>query len=57
MDFTGKAKWDAWNSVKGTSKEDAYKAYVDRFIQVGRSCYSKFNLLCVGPRIMYLECY
>ena len=34
LDFTGKAKWDAWTSVKGTSKEDAYKAYVDRFIQV-----------------------
>lgn len=23
-----KAKWDAWNSAKGTSKDDAMKAYV-----------------------------
>ncbi len=23
-----KAKWDAWNSVKGTSKDDAMKAYI-----------------------------
>ncbi|KAJ3916066.1 acyl CoA binding protein-domain-containing protein [Lentinula edodes] len=26
-DFKGKAMWDAWNSVKGMSKEDAQKAY------------------------------
>ncbi len=24
-----RAKWDAWNSVKGTSTEDAMKAYVE----------------------------
>ena len=24
-----RAKWDAWNTVKGTSKEDAAKAYVE----------------------------
>merc|ERR1712032_215826 len=24
-----RAKWDAWNEVKGMSKEDAEKAYVD----------------------------
>mmetsp|Transcript_26711 Transcript_26711/g.39306 ORF Transcript_26711/g.39306 Transcript_26711/m.39306 type:complete len:88 (+) Transcript_26711:439-702(+) len=29
LDFTGKAKWEAWNALKGTSKEDAMKAYVD----------------------------
>ncbi|XP_077968493.1 acyl-CoA-binding protein-like [Styela clava] len=28
LDFTGKAKWDAWDGRKGTSKEDAQKAYV-----------------------------
>lgn len=28
MDFKGKAKWDAWNSVKGTSKETAQQEYV-----------------------------
>jgi len=28
LDFTGKAKWDAWNSRKGMSKEDAEKEYI-----------------------------
>ncbi|XP_042372321.1 acyl-CoA-binding domain-containing protein 7, partial [Plectropomus leopardus] len=28
MDVKGKAKWDAWNSRKGMSKEDAMSAYV-----------------------------
>ncbi|XP_072029625.1 acyl-CoA-binding protein-like [Amphiura filiformis] len=28
MDFTGKAKWDAWNARKGTSQADADAEYV-----------------------------
>lgn len=28
MDFKGKAKWDAWNGLKGTSKEEAEKKYI-----------------------------
>lgn len=28
FDLKGKAKWEAWNKKKGTSKEDARKAYV-----------------------------
>lgn len=28
FDLKGKAKWEAWNKKKGTSKEDAKKAYV-----------------------------
>merc|ERR1711953_1001892 len=28
MDFTGKAKWDAWNGKKGTSQADAEQAYI-----------------------------
>lgn len=28
-DMVGRAKWDAWNGVKGTSKEDAMQQYVD----------------------------
>ncbi|XP_055066201.1 acyl-CoA-binding domain-containing protein 7 [Misgurnus anguillicaudatus] len=28
MDFKGKAKWDAWNSRKGMSNEDAMSAYI-----------------------------
>ncbi|XP_062823495.1 acyl-CoA-binding protein [Anolis carolinensis] len=28
LDFKGKAKWDAWNGLKGMSKEDAMKAYI-----------------------------
>ncbi|KAK5892371.1 hypothetical protein CesoFtcFv8_012756 [Champsocephalus esox] len=28
LDFKGKAKWDAWNSRKEKSKEDAMSAYI-----------------------------
>ncbi|CAI5637953.1 acyl-CoA-binding protein [Oreochromis niloticus] len=28
LDFTGKAKWDAWNARKGLSKEEAMVKYV-----------------------------
>ena len=28
-DLIGRAKWDAWNGVKGTSSEDAKQQYVD----------------------------
>lgn len=27
-DMVGRAKWDAWNEVKGTGKDDAMKQYV-----------------------------
>lgn len=30
LDLKGKAKWDAWNELKGTSKESAMRAYVDK---------------------------
>ncbi|KAK3543563.1 hypothetical protein QTP70_023900 [Hemibagrus guttatus] len=30
LDFTGKAKWDAWDAKKGMSKEDAVKAYISK---------------------------
>ncbi|XP_040888541.1 acyl-CoA-binding protein-like [Toxotes jaculatrix] len=29
FDFTGKAKWDAWDARKGLSKDEAMAAYVD----------------------------
>ena len=29
MDFVGRAKYDAWAALKGTSSEDAKQAYVD----------------------------
>ncbi|ACO60826.1 predicted protein [Micromonas commoda] len=29
LDFKGKAKWDAWEKCKGTSKEDAMAKYVE----------------------------
>jgi len=29
LDFKGKAKWDAWDGLKGTSKEDAMAKYVE----------------------------
>ena len=28
-DMVGRAKWDAWNGLKGTSKGDAQQQYVD----------------------------
>ncbi|KAM9782817.1 acyl-CoA-binding domain-containing protein 7 [Neosynchiropus ocellatus] len=28
LDLKGKAKWDAWNSRKGMSKDDAMTAYI-----------------------------
>ncbi|KAL6051733.1 hypothetical protein STEG23_013905 [Scotinomys teguina] len=30
LDLKGKAKWDSWNNLKGTSKESAMKAYVEK---------------------------
>lgn len=29
LDLKGKAKWDAWNSRKGMSQDDAKSKYVD----------------------------
>ena len=29
VQMEARAKWDAWNSVKGMSKEEAMKQYVD----------------------------
>ena len=28
-DMVGRAKWDAWNGMKGTSSDDAMQQYVD----------------------------
>ena len=28
-DMVGRAKWEAWNTLKGTSAEDAMQQYVD----------------------------
>ncbi|XP_072010367.1 acyl-CoA-binding domain-containing protein 7 [Engystomops pustulosus] len=30
LDLKGKAKWEAWNSKKGLSKDDAMSAYVSK---------------------------
>lgn len=29
MDMVGRAKWDAWSEIKGTTKNDAMQQYVD----------------------------
>ncbi|KAI0701892.1 acyl-CoA-binding protein [Cerioporus squamosus] len=34
LDFVGKAKWDAWKSVEGTSTEEAYQKYVEKLIEI-----------------------
>ena len=28
-DMVGRAKWDAWNGLKGTAKDDAMQHYID----------------------------
>ncbi len=28
-DLVGRAKWDAWNELKGTSSDDAQQQYID----------------------------
>ncbi|NJM43153.1 MAG: acyl-CoA-binding protein [Brachymonas sp.] len=28
-DMVGRAKWDAWNKIKGTDQDDAMQQYVD----------------------------
>jgi acyl-CoA-binding protein len=28
-DMIGRAKWDAWDALKGTSKDDAMQQYID----------------------------
>lgn len=28
-DMVGRAKWDAWNGVKGTTQDDAMQQYID----------------------------
>ncbi|XP_056145117.1 acyl-CoA-binding protein [Lampris incognitus] len=32
LDFTGKAKWDAWEKMKGKSQEDAMTEYI-KFVE------------------------
>jgi diazepam-binding inhibitor (GABA receptor modulator, acyl-CoA-binding protein) len=34
-DMIGRAKWDAWNGFKGTSKDQAMQQYVDLFGSLG----------------------
>ncbi len=29
-DMVGRAKWDAWNTLKGTSQADAMQQYIDQ---------------------------
>lgn len=34
-DMVGRAKWDAWNGLKGTSSDDAMQQYVDLIESLG----------------------
>jgi diazepam-binding inhibitor (GABA receptor modulating acyl-CoA-binding protein) len=34
-DMVGRAKWDAWNGLKGTSSEDAKRQYVELINSLG----------------------
>jgi diazepam-binding inhibitor (GABA receptor modulating acyl-CoA-binding protein) len=35
FDMKGKAKWDAWNKLKGTSKSQAEQKYIDFVSNMG----------------------
>ncbi|KAI0243741.1 acyl-CoA-binding protein (ACBP)/diazepam binding inhibitor (DBI)/endozepine (EP) [Massospora cicadina] len=39
LDFSGKAKWDEWSKLKGTSKEAAQAKY----IEVAKALQTKYN--------------
>ena len=34
-DLVGRAKWDAWNNLKGTSTDDAMQQYIDLIADLG----------------------
>ena len=34
-DMIGRAKWDAWNGLKGTGSDDAMRQYVDLVASLG----------------------
>ena len=34
-DMVGRAKWDAWNGVKGTTQDDAMQQYIDLIAELG----------------------
>ena len=34
-DMVGRAKWDAWNTLKGTSQDDAMQQYIDLIASLG----------------------
>lgn len=40
LDLKGKAKWEAWNKLKGKSKETAQKEYVE----LARNLLTKYKL-------------
>jgi acyl-CoA-binding protein len=37
FDFVGRAKWDAWEKLKGTSTQSAMQSYVDLVQQLKRN--------------------
>ena len=43
LDFRAKAKWDAWNTQKGKTKEQAMQDYIAYDIT---NSLSQLNLLC-----------
>jgi acyl-CoA-binding protein len=40
LDFKGKAKWEAWNKLKGKSKQQAQTEY----IELARTLLAKYNV-------------
>ncbi|XP_032257563.1 acyl-CoA-binding protein-like [Phoca vitulina] len=52
LDFKGKAKWDAWNQLKRTSREDAMKASNNKVEDLKKKNFSQEIPI---TRIGYLE--
>ncbi|XP_051836995.1 acyl-CoA-binding protein-like [Antechinus flavipes] len=45
MNFRSKTKWDAWNFLKGKSKEDAMKAYLAKVEELKKNTEYKRNCI------------
>ena len=37
LDFKGRMKWNAWNSVKGLSKNNAMCEYINLYIKLSKT--------------------
>ena len=48
MDFTGKSKWDAWETAKGLSQDEAMTKYIET-IKAQRTKYGDGDACAAAP--------